>query len=374
MTAAAFKKLTGFFLSGTGNSYRAARWLVEAARERGIEAETVAIDRAEPLTINELGPELLWAFYFPTHGFMPPWSMIKFLLQLQRGRGTRAAVVATRGGIKVGPVVIPGAAGMAVFMAAFILTLKGYRVRAGLSLDMPANMLNLHWGMRPKNTLAILERGRSRHARFSSAVLSERRFWSPINVLWEASWSAALLFWWPAFPILYLIIGRVFMAKIFFADSSCKGCGKCATSCPNQAIVMVARGKSRTPFWTHHCEACMRCVAFCDFRAVQSSWAWAVLLLYLMSFISAGLVQHALQIAIGFDLPLSALASEVAAVVLVYLGILTLYSLLWGLTQIPPVRWLLSVVNPTRYYRRYHEPDTSRRDLAGPAASGHVGF
>lgn len=49
--------------------------------------------------------------------------------------------------------------------------------------------------------------------------------------------------------------------------------------------------------------------------------------------------------------------------------ILTLYSLLWGLTRIPPVRWLLSVLNPTRYYRLYHEPETSRRDLAGPVTS-----
>ncbi len=374
MAAVVFKELTAFFLSGTGNSYRAARWLVEAARERGIEAETVAIDRAEPLATSKLGPEHLWAFYFPTHGFMPPWSMIKYLLRLQLGRGTRAAVVATRGGIKVGPVVIPGAAGLAVFMAALILTLKGYRMRAGLSLDMPANMLNIHWGMRPKNTSVILERGRSRLTSFSSALLSGRRFWSPRNLLWEASWSAAILYWWPAFPILYLFIGRVFMAKVFFADGSCKGCGKCATGCPNQAIVMIGRGKSRTPYWTHHCEACMRCVAFCDFRAIQSSWAWAVLLLYTMSFVSAGFVQHALGTAIGLDFPLSDLAGEVAAVVLVYLGILTLYSLLWGLTRIPPVRWLLSVLNPTRYYRRYHEPGTSRRDLVGPAASGNADF
>ncbi len=363
----AFRRLTAFFLSGTGNSYRAARWLVEDARERGIEADTVAIDQAAPLPISKLGPEHLWAFYFPTHGFMPPWSMIKFLMRLQRGRGTPAAVVATRGGIKVGRVVIPGAAGMAVFMATLILFLKGYRVRAGLSLDMPANMLNLHWGMRPKNAATILERGKSRHSPFSSALLSGRRFWSPLNLLWEAAWSAAILYWWPAFPILYLLIGRVFMAKVFFADGSCTGCGKCATGCPNQAIVMVGRGKSRTPYWTHHCEACIRCVAFCDFRAVQSSWAWGVLLLYLMSFVTAGFVQRVLRAAIGFDLPLSSLAGEVAAVVLMYVGILALYSLLWGLTRIPPVRWLLSVVNPTRYYRGYHEPGTSRRDLIGTA-------
>lgn len=365
MTDVDFKRLTCFFLSGTGNSYRAARWLVEAAGERGIEAETVAIDRARPIPSDELGPDLLCAFYFPTHGFMPPWSMIKFLLRLQRGRGTRAAVVATRGGIKVGPVVIPGAAGLAVFMATLILTIKGYRARAGLSLDMPANMLNLHWGMQKKNALAIIRRSRSRHAQLSSALLSGGRFWSPINLLWETAWSATILFWWPAFPIIYLMIGRVFMAKVLFAENSCKGCGKCASGCPNQAIVLVGRGKSRTPYWTHKCEACMRCVAYCDFRAVQSSWAWGILLLYLTSFATAGFVQRLLGTTIGLDRSFGALTFEVAAVVLAYVGILALYPLLWGLNRIPPISWLLSVLNPTRYYRPYHEPDTSRRDLIG---------
>jgi Pyruvate/2-oxoacid:ferredoxin oxidoreductase delta subunit len=350
-------------LSGTGNSYRAACWLAEDARERGIGAETVAIGQAEPIPAEEFGPELLCAFYFPTHGFMPPWSMIKFLLQLQRGRGTRAAVVATRGAIKVGRVVIPGAAGMAVFMATLILALKGYRVRGGLGLDMPANMLNVHWGMQRKNALAIIERGKARHAQFSSALHTGGSFWSPRNILWEAAWSAGILLWYPVFPIAYLLVGRVFMAKVNFADDSCKGCGKCSSGCPNEAIVMVGKGKTRRPFWTRHCEVCMRCVAYCDFHAVQSSWAWGVLLLYLLSFVSAGFVQHALQVSIGLDLPLHNLAGEVAAMALMYLGIITLYSLFWGLTHLRPVRWLLSALNPTRYYRRYHEPDTSRRDL-----------
>jgi ferredoxin len=224
-------------------------------------------------------------------------------------------------------------------------------------------MLNLHWGMHSKNTSLILERAGSRHAPFASAVVSGSRFWSPRNLLWEAAWSAGILYWWPAFPILYLLIGRVFMAKILFADGSCTSCGKCAKGCPNDAILMVGSGTTATPYWTRHCEACMRCVAYCDFRAVQSSWAWGVFLLYAMSFVTAGFVQRAILAATGLELPLRNLAGEVAAVLLVYVGILALYSLLWGLTRIPPVRWLLSVCNPTRYYRTYHEPGTSRRDL-----------
>jgi Pyruvate/2-oxoacid:ferredoxin oxidoreductase delta subunit len=338
---------------------------VEDARERGIEADTVAIDRADPIPEEELGPELLCAFYFPTHGFMPPWSMIKFMLGLQRGRGSRAVVVATRGAIKAGPVVIPGAAGMAVFMAILILALKGYRVRGGLGLDMPANMLNLHWGMQRKNALAIIERGRARHARFASAVNTGGRFWSLRNLLWQAAWSAGILVWIPLFPVAYLLVGRVFMGKIIFADDSCKACGKCSSGCPNEAIVMIGKGKTRRPFWTRHCEACMRCVAFCDFHAVQSSWAWGAFLLYVMSFLSAGLVQHAIQETMGIGLPLGNYTGEVVAIVLMYLVIIALYPLFWGLAHVRPVRWLLSVLNPTRHYRIYQEPNTTRRNLMG---------
>jgi len=93
--------------------------------------------------------------------------------------------------------------------------------------------------------------------------------------------------------------------------------------------------------------------------------AKSALLLYLTSFITAGFVQRGLAATTGLDLPLRNLAGEVAAVVIVYVAILTLYNLLWALTRIPPLRTLLSVLSPTRYYRRYHEPGTDRRDLTG---------
>jgi ferredoxin len=365
MAAVGYRKLTCFFLSGTGNSYRSARWLVEDAESRGIEAETIAVDRARPLPREELGSDRLFGFYFPTHGFMPPWSMLKFLLRVRTARGSHAAVVATRGGIKIGPVIVPGAAGLAVFLATLLLALKGYRVRAGLSVDMPANMLNLHWGMLAKNVAAILARGRGRHQKLAEAVLSGRRYWSPANLLWEALWGGAILTWWPAFPILYLAIGRLFMAKVFFADGSCKGCGKCARDCPNHAIIMVGRSHPRVPFWTRHCEACMRCMAFCDFRAVQASHLWAVVLGYATTFFTASLVQRWFAAATGVDAPFGSFSAEVAAVILIYVAYLVAYDVFWALTRVPPLRAAFSLLTPTRYFRRYHEPATDKRELTG---------
>ena len=66
------------------------------------------------------------------------------------------------------------------------------------------------------------------------------------NNLWEAVWGFPLLWLVPLFPLLYLIIGKVFMAKLMFANNDCVSCGLCAKMCPNQAIVMKGTKSKRT--------------------------------------------------------------------------------------------------------------------------------
>jgi len=234
-----YANLTCYFLSGTGNSFRAARWLAEAAEARGVEAAVIPIDRAEPARELRGGEGQLVGIYHPAHGLMPPWSMIKFLLALPRGRGTHAMVLATRGGIRIGPVVLPGATGFALLFPLLVLALKGYRVRAGLGIDMPINVINVHWGLKPHNIEHIKAWGRRRHARLVDAVLEGRRFFHPWNLVWETLWAGVLLWFVPVFPVAYLLVGRVTMGKIMFADTRCKGCGLCAKYCPNGAIVMT---------------------------------------------------------------------------------------------------------------------------------------
>jgi hypothetical protein len=89
------------------------------------EIKIVMIDETD--TENEPTPskDTLVGILFPTHGFMPPWSMIKFLLRMRRQNGVPALCAATRGGIKVGPLRIPGAAGLGTFLAAFLMIIIG---------------------------------------------------------------------------------------------------------------------------------------------------------------------------------------------------------------------------------------------------------
>lgn len=358
-----YQYLTCYFLSGTGNSYRAAQWLAQAAGLRGVEPRVVPIDRARPAQELRSGPEQLVGLYHPAHGLMPPWSMIKYLLRMPWGRGAHAVVVATRGGIRMGRLVIPGATGWALLFPALVLALKGYRVRGGLGIDMPINLINLHWGLAPHNIELIKAWGRRRHERLVNAVLGGRRFWSPLNLVWETLWAVVPLLWWPLFPLIYLLVGRVFMAKLMFADTRCRGCGVCSRSCPNGGITMVGR-KPKVPFWTYHCEVCLRCMGFCKFQAVAVSHLWIAPVVFLTSLLGAAELQRGLGWLLGQQVGLWPIAFELGSYALTAVALLLLYYVLWGLLRIRPLHVALSYLTLTRYYRRrYHEPETKLKDL-----------
>jgi ferredoxin len=353
-----YARLTCYFLSGTGNSFRAARWLAEAAEARGVETAVIPIERAVPREDLRPGPSQLVGIYHPAHGLMPPWSMIKFLLRMPRGRGAHAAIVSTRGGIRVGPLVLPGATGLALLFPLLVLALKGYRVRGALGIDMPINVINVHWGLKPHNVEHIKAWGRRRHARLAEAVLGGRRFFHPLNLVWETAWAAILLWLWPIFPIAYLLVGRVTMGKIMFADTRCKGCGLCAKHCPNGAIVMVGE-KPRTPFWTYRCEACQRCTGYCRQMAIEASHLWLVPLILVSWPLTAEPLGSALACVTGSRLALPSFAWDLASIALTYPALILLYYVFFGMQRIRPLRVALSYTTWTRAFkRRYHDPET----------------
>ena len=100
-------------MSGTGNTYRVSRWIEEIARQHKVKAQVVMIEDAEFSSDLKLTHNFLVGLLFPTHGFMPPWSMIKFLFRMLGRKNTPVMCVATRGALKVGPLQIRGASGFA---------------------------------------------------------------------------------------------------------------------------------------------------------------------------------------------------------------------------------------------------------------------
>lgn len=164
----------------------------------------------------------------------------------------------------------------------------------------------------------------------------------------------------------YLLMGRFYLAKLFFASTDCTGCGLCARTCPFGAIRMCGADAPR-PYWTFSCESCMRCMAYCPTRAIETSPLWAVLLILLaagpwfpgpFTGFATRCVTAVMPAAAGRSLTM--LAEYAFALLVIGLA----YPVFWWLARIRAVNRLLTFTSFTHRFRRYHEPDVQLKDLA----------
>ena len=221
---------------------------------------------------------------------------------------------------------------------------------------MPSNWLAVHPGLAPETVAGIVARAEERVAGFISAILCGRRCYLgwivfPLGVL--------------VFPIslAYLLIGRLFLSKLFFASHRCNGCGLCAEYCPNGAIEMRGNGKDRRPYWTFRCESCMRCMAYCPQKAVEASHLLAVVAYHL-----AGLIPTlALLNWLAERIPVIAFLGEMPGWLVkwgnAFIALALIYPVFHLLLRIPSVHWLFTHATLTHYYRRYQEPETTLKEL-----------
>lgn len=258
---AAWKHLIIYFHSGTGNALKGSRWIAEEAGKFGLDSKLYSIDHNYKPDPDEIKPDTLVGFLYPTHGFNLSPAMLKFILKFPQKKGTSVFFMNTRAGGKFFKIFTPGISGTAQYLPWLILLLKGYKIQAGRPLDMPSNWISAHPGLGPKMVSSIDRRCETKAKGFISKVLNGKRVFCrtlidlPIDIL--------------IFPITvaYYFVGRFFLAKTFIYTHRCTDCNICVENCPVGAIKLV-RGK---PFWTHNCESCMRCINICPHRAIQTS-------------------------------------------------------------------------------------------------------
>jgi Pyruvate/2-oxoacid:ferredoxin oxidoreductase delta subunit len=204
-------------------------------------------------------------------------------------------------------------------------------------------------------------------------ILNGQRILFTRNNLWEITWCAFLFWLVPVLPIAYLIIARMFMAKVMFSSNKCVGCGRCARFCPNNAIQMRNIGAKKRPYWTYHCENCMRCMGYCKKEAVEAGHSWAVFLYFITSVPVVSYLWIWLHGALNFYPVISGhWAGEVVyifnfSLYIVYIlsAVFLSYWIFWHLIQFPVFNSFFALTTFTHYYRRYHQPETKLKHLAG---------
>jgi Pyruvate/2-oxoacid:ferredoxin oxidoreductase delta subunit len=342
-----YREAVFYFYTGTGNTFRVATWMADAAREAGADVTVRSIAAAQPVQEIGTGEDVLLGLVMPTHGFTAPLPVLRFALRLPRRSNTDAVVLATRAIFE----------GSATLLIAVILFLKGYRIRGAAGLDMPSNWIAMHPAFSADAVTRIMAGARLRVVAIADVVLSGERYFAGRMVFLLGLLILPL-------SLGYMLVGRFFLGKLFFASDRCTGCGSCAAHCPNQAITLRGSEGHWRPYWTFHCESCMRCMAFCPNQAVEASHLLGVGAYFLAGAIPVTVILFWLTARI----PVLAFLEEVprqilrSAINIAAIGIV--YPLFYFLLRVEWIRRLFAAATLTRYYRRYHAPDIQLEELS----------
>jgi len=355
-----FRNWALYFTSGTGNAYRVCRRLARLIREGGGTVDLRPIESFAGRAVIPGQPAEILLLAMPTHGFTAPWHMIKFALRLPRGQKTPAASLATRASIRIGRWTTPGLSGSANYLISLILFLKGYRVKGILAVDMPSNWYTLHPMQSRESHRYVIDRQQKKIQRFFNRLWSGNRHWWTADNLYELLFGIALSW----LSLAYLAVGRFFLAKLFFANTRCDGCGICARGCPVQAIRIRGK-KKKWPFWRYNCESCMRCAAFCPQSAIEAGHSLGVIL-YFVTAVPAAFLLFSLK---GGSIPWLDFHGSWLAILInsvyFYLALFAAYGLFWLLIRIPLVNRLFTWTTLTHIWGRYREPEVTLNDLTG---------
>lgn len=276
--------------------------------------------------------------------------MLKFVLFFPRNRGSASVFVMTSlGGMKIGKLRIPGWEGSGLYLPLIILALKGYRLAGAYPMRYtPENWTSLIPGYGEQSSRYMLAACQPRLEAFLSKLLEGRRCF---HGLISAVFGFAIF----KISLMYLVMGKFILAKTNFYSSSCSGCGLCAENCPVGAIKMV-QGR---PYWKYSCESCMRCMNYCARKAVQAHFPLCFFVIF------AAVVPLSEWTANFFQKTVlnHALFAWLVSYAVTLAVVLVCYELWFKLLQNSWIIRFFEFTAPTRYYRRYREPDTSLKNI-----------
>jgi Pyruvate/2-oxoacid:ferredoxin oxidoreductase delta subunit len=249
-----------YFFSGTGNARAVAGWVSEEAVRRDIPVVVNDLGKIDRKHISPPEPGSMIGFVSPTHGFNYPPVMIKFILRFPGSRGNTAFLMNTRAGMKLSKLFLPGLSGLALWMSALVLLLKGYKIAGLRSIDLPSNWISIHPGLKKQVVESMFDRNKRITTTFASGILEGRSVLTAFRDIVQDLIIAPV-------SIGYYFVGRFIFAKSFYAGKNCDNCDVCINNCPVKAILKI----DGRPFWSYRCESCMRCMNECPKKAIQTA-------------------------------------------------------------------------------------------------------
>lgn len=263
----AYKKFIIYYFSGTGNSRNVAKWMATVSQEYQIECQLVNIAQIDRKVITAPEPGTLIIFLSPVHGFNYPPIMLNFIMHFPKGRN-KVALMNTRAGMLIGEFITPGLTGIAFYYSALLLFLKGFSIKAILAVDMPSNWISVHPGLNDRTVLFLHRKNKERVEKFAHKIMQGKSHFKHLLEVYDILLAPV--------AAAYYLVGRFFLAKIYFASADCDNCGLCINACPVKAIIKV----DSRPFWTFNCESCMKCMSNCPKKAIETGHGYIAAFVY----------------------------------------------------------------------------------------------
>lgn len=275
----AYKKIIIYYFTGTGNSKNVAAWFSQVAAENGIECQINNIAQNDRHSIEQAETGALVVFVSPIHGFNYPPVMLNYLVRFPKGKN-KVVLMNTRAGMLIGKFITPGLTGIAFYLSALILFMKGYSMQAILPVDMPSNWISIHPGLNERTVKYLHLKNKAKVESFAQKILKGKSHFKALLEVYDILFAPIALG--------YFFVGRFLFAKTFYASRDCNNCDLCVKACPVKAIIKV----DNRPFWTFNCESCMRCMSSCPKKAIETGHGYTIgLSLIFSSFLSVPFYQ-----------------------------------------------------------------------------------
>ena len=344
---AKYKNAIIWYFSGTGNARFAANQIQANFQEKGLLTKVYNIADKESI-LASTGKDTMVGFCYPTHGFNAPPIVVKFVRNFPKGNSD-LFLLNTRAGLKLSKLHIAGLGGIALWLPALLLWIKGYRPIGFRPLDMPSNWISLHPGLRKQAVTSIRKTCTQTLANFSNRIMQGKPvlnglLWTPLDLL---VLPISILYYWYC---------RFALAKTFYANYKCNNCNLCIDDCPVQAIIE----KNGRAFWTAKCESCMHCMNVCPHRAIDIAHVYLFLLWWVaFSFVPYLLIKLLAETGLAsvaftnlFTISTVDIIIMIASLGVVYIG----YALLHQLLGVKIINKIITFTSLTHYkwWRRYY--------------------
>jgi Pyruvate/2-oxoacid:ferredoxin oxidoreductase delta subunit len=236
-----------FTFSGTGNSLHVARELALRLPDTSLIPIMGIVGKEEVNTRADVV-----GLVFPIHALTVPWPVRTFLEKADFGSASYIFAITTR----------------ECFAKVFddidhLLQQKGKTLDAGFSIEMPQNYIPIFETYTPEEIEGV-EAAMLEDLAVVVQTITEQKTHRPKDPIWTFPLSHGLV---PLVSRWFRKVRFPNMARSFYADDRCAGCGVCERICLSGKIRMV----DGTPFWdqTVQCAYCFACLHYCPEEAIQ---------------------------------------------------------------------------------------------------------